>query len=78
MEGGADAVRKGQAGAVEGPALLAAGALLWALLVLAPPPRIKWTRRVPHPVIIGHAASLTQVLARAWLALPGECVGWAC
>jgi hypothetical protein len=50
MEGGADAVGKGQAGAVEGRALLAAGALLWALLVLA----------------------------RAWLALPGECVGWAC
>jgi hypothetical protein len=24
-----------------------------------PPPRIKWTRRVPHPVLIGHAASLT-------------------
>jgi hypothetical protein len=26
-------------------------------------PRTKWTRRVPHPVLIGHAASLTpQVL----------------
>ena len=25
-----------------------------------PPPRTKWTRRVPHPVLIGHAASLTQ------------------
>ena len=24
-----------------------------------PPPRTKWTRRVPHPVLIGHAASLT-------------------
>ena len=24
-----------------------------------PPPRTKWTRRVPHPVPIGHAASLT-------------------
>jgi len=24
-----------------------------------PPPRTKWTRRVPHPVIIGHVASLT-------------------
>jgi hypothetical protein len=22
-----------------------------------PPPRTKWTRRVPHPVLIGHAAS---------------------
>ena len=48
MEGGADAVGKGQAGAVEGPALLAAGALLWALLVLAPP-----------LVLSGHAESLT-------------------
>ena len=26
-----------------------------------PPPRTKWTRRVPHPVLIGHAASLEQV-----------------
>ena len=24
-----------------------------------PPPRTKWTRRVPHPVLIGHAASPT-------------------
>jgi hypothetical protein len=24
-----------------------------------PSPRTKWTRRVPHPVLIGHAASLT-------------------
>ena len=24
-----------------------------------PPPRTKWTRRVPRPVLIGHAASLT-------------------
>ena len=23
----------------------------------APPPRTKWTRRVPHPVLIGHAAA---------------------
>jgi len=28
-----------------------------------PPPRTKWTRRVPHPVLIGHAASLSQVAA---------------
>ena len=26
-----------------------------------PPPRTKWTRRVPHSVLIGHAASLSQV-----------------
>ena len=25
-----------------------------------PPPRTKWTRRVPHPVLIGHAASLAS------------------
>ena len=25
--------------------------------------RTKWTRRVPHPVLIGHAASLSQVVA---------------
>ena len=32
--------------------------------VQAPPPlpRTKWTRRVPHPVLIGHAASLTPYL----------------
>jgi hypothetical protein len=29
--------------------------------VTPPPPRTKWTRRVPHPVLIGHAASLSQV-----------------
>jgi hypothetical protein len=27
-----------------------------------PPSRTKWTRRVPHPVLIGHAASLTPSL----------------
>jgi hypothetical protein len=26
------------------------------------PPRTKWTRRVTHPVLMGHAASLSQVL----------------
>ena len=26
-----------------------------------PPPRTKWTRRVPHPVLIGHAASLGRM-----------------
>ena len=24
----------------------------------SPSPRTKWTRRIPHPVLIGHAASL--------------------
>ena len=28
-------------------------------IVCPPPPLTKWTRRVPHPVPIGHAASLT-------------------
>ena len=28
-----------------------------------PPPRTKWTRRVPHPVLIGHAASLGRYRA---------------
>ena len=34
-----------------------------------PPSRTKWTRRVPHPVLIGHAACLTGALpvaARGW------------
>jgi len=30
-----------------------------------PPPGTKWTRRVPHPVLIGHAASLSQAVAAA-------------
>jgi hypothetical protein len=36
-------------------ALVSTGSIdgLWA-----PPPRTKWTRRVPHPVLIRHAASL--------------------
>jgi hypothetical protein len=34
-------------------------------VMCAPPPRTKWTRRVPHPVLIGHAASLTCQCARA-------------
>jgi len=29
-----------------------------------PLPRTKWTRRVPHPVLIGHAVSHTGVLPR--------------
>ena len=29
-----------------------------------PPPRTKWTRRVPHPVLIGHAVCLVQVSRR--------------
>ena len=39
-----------------------------------PPPRTKWTRHVPHPVLIGHAASPAAALerpARLWKAL--EC-----
>jgi hypothetical protein len=32
------------------------GPALVALTQASPPPRTKWTRRVPHPVLIGHAA----------------------
>ena len=35
-----------------------------------PPPRTKWTRRVPHPVLIGHAASFTPACAGAARAGP--------
>jgi hypothetical protein len=31
-----------------------------------PPSRTKWTRRVPHPVLIGHTASLSQVRLGDW------------
>ena len=34
-----------------------------------PPSRTKWTRRVPHPVLIGHAASLSQVVPPAGISL---------
>ena len=40
----------------------AAERALELMQALPPPPpssRTKWTRRVPHPVLIGHAASLT-------------------
>jgi serine/threonine protein kinase len=43
-----------------------------------PPSGTKWTRRVPHPVLIGHVASLSQVQlslvggGTAWY-LPPEC-----
>ena len=30
-----------------------------------PPPRTKWTRRVPHPVLTGHAASFSQAKGAA-------------
>jgi len=32
-----------------------------------PPPRNEWTRRVPHPVLVGHAASLSQAAGAAAL-----------
>ena len=35
----------------------------WGKARAPPPSRTKWTRRVPHPVLIGHAASLTQVFS---------------
>ena len=44
----------------------------------APPPRTKWTRRVPHPVLIGHAASLSQVTSarRMWRSCSGRSPRW--
>jgi len=38
---------------------VAAAELIAPFFGWTPPPRTKWTRRVPHPVLIGHAASLT-------------------
>ena len=40
---------------------------------LLPSPRTNWTRRIPHPVLIGHAASLSQV-PRAHRALRARAV----
>jgi hypothetical protein len=42
-----------------------------ALFDQSPPPRTKWTRRVPHPVLIGHAAGALapQAMEEAELAL---------
>ena len=39
-------------------------ARLLAFAMGSPPPRTKWTRRVPHPVLIGHAASLGRLFMR--------------
>ena len=46
-----------------------------------PPPGTKWTRCVPHPVLIGHAASLTGAAAQrheVWCVcgVPAAC-GWS-
>ena len=42
-------------------------------LALSPPPRTNWTRRVLHPVLIGHAASLTPYKSEP----PGNLMGLA-
>jgi len=39
-----------------------------------PPPRTKWTRRVPHPVLTGHAASLSQAAAQGSTIAAGAAV----
>ena len=39
---------------------------------LPPPPRTKWTRRVPHPVLIGHVSSLLPSPAPRPLQVVGE------
>ena len=41
-------------------------------VAIPPPPRTKWTRRVPHPVLIGHAASLSQVQGEQLRELPTQ------
>jgi hypothetical protein len=46
------------AGSLGGEMAAALQGLVAARKSQVPPPRIKWTRRVPHPVLIGHAASL--------------------
>ena len=46
-----------QLGAADGDAIL--GSYLPTGTPPTPPSRTKWTRRVPHPVLIGHAVSLT-------------------
>ena len=38
---------------------LTRGGQLAAPEIEPPPPRTKWTRLVPHPVLIAHAAPLT-------------------
>jgi hypothetical protein len=43
----------------------AAGKRLAYTNVHPPPPRTRWTRRVPHPVLIGHAVCLVQVHGEA-------------
>ena len=66
---GPDAPAAGPDAPAAGPDAFARGDLTLAVYYspgtlrsrAAPPPapRTKWTRRVPHPVLIGHAASLT-------------------
>ena len=43
----------------------------------APPPRTKWTRRVPHPVLTGHVSSLTatDLDRRSHCDAPCDCEG---
>jgi hypothetical protein len=54
---------RGGAGSADHVDILGNEELLRDVLALAAvsfrPPRTKWTRRVPHPVLSGHAASLT-------------------
>ena len=56
------------------PATLVSSTLLLCATppVPAPPPRTKWTRRVPRPVLIGYAASLSQVPSPAGLQVDVE------
>ena len=57
--------REGAAGAGSPGALRVSDGCRWRPVARPPPPppppRTKWTRRVPHPVLIGHAVCLVQV-----------------
>ena len=43
-----------------------------------PPPRTKWTSRVPHPVLIGHVEVLDALEKETSAAQPRSARGWAC
>jgi len=68
--------------AARAPAGLAVPSTPCACPRAPPPPRTKWTRRVPHPVLTGHAASLARaplllaVFAAAAMASDTRVLSW--
>ena len=56
-----EAERKRAAARAAKHAAFARGVVDQLVDLAAPPPRTNRTRRVPHPALIGHAASLSQV-----------------